>query len=540
MRAFVIPALILLLLAACSVGSNADLSNDNGTAGISSGGQPGSSELPSTLEFEQVGELAAREQIGLTLQALPPKVYHVRFALPSDAGDPLDAVLDRAEADTDENGVATVVLTASSGSATFAVRASVANQVTAKLMVTVKDSGFAVVQVQPSYPSLLRDPTTWIATAHPNKTCADVPGIPPPDGPLQATPAAKGEAPVITGVPAGTPLAITLRSGHFVGGCASVAQLPPGPTKQLVEVAVLNRPIDLAASKLSISLGLAAPETSWSGLLTSAESAVLMALPGTSTDDIDMLLDAMRDVSTDERQAFEAARKAEGWDALLKASWGASASSKLRDVVKSWLGGGRETFGALQQPLLEGRIDPGGASQSNAHLTLLKVAGLEPKRAGFASPTLVSWSAGSDDNVTIGTDIYVVASELATALAEQSALADSNGATTAVEALDEAVDCSVVAATLVAAGSQAALAYGTCDAACLESSCRQALDVIWLRGSAATGLDPARMIVTATGHAHVGDVAEVAGMGGSWIGELRGANGTQKTGGNLTATATVE
>ena len=527
----------MLLFAGCAMDGQMDAAGPNGTAGVSNAGQPSTSELPLSLVFDMSHELAAREQTLLTVRAYPPKAYHVRFALPSDAGDPLDAVLDRAEADTDDNGVATVLLTAPSDSSMFAVRASVDNQVTAKLTLTVKDSGFAVVQVQPRYPSNLRDRTTWIATAHPNKTCADVPGIPPPDGPLQSTPAAKDSAPVIPGVPAGTPLAITVRSGHFLGGCASVAALPPGPTEQVVEVAVLNRPIDLSAASLSLSLGLAAPETTWSGLLTATEGTVLSALSGTSTDDIDTLLDAMRDTSGDDRQAFEATRKAEAWDDLVKAQWGVSAPSRLRDLVKTWLADSRQAFNANQPLLLEGTIEPGGAGQPSAHLDLLKAAGLDPKRAGFASPSLVSWSANPDDSVTIGTDVYVVASQFATALAEVSAVADSSSAETAVEALDEAVDCSAVATLLVSAGVEGSLAYGACDADCLESTCQQALNLIWLRGSGATGLAPARLIVTATGNAHVGDAAEVAGMGGSWLGELGGPDGTQSTGGPLTATA---
>ena len=537
MRAFAVSAICSLLFAGCSYAA-ADAASNGATGGSASGGQPSSSELPSKLTFDAVPELAAREQTVLTVHAVPAKVYHLRFALPTDAGDPLDAVLDRAEGDSDGSGVATVVLTAPSGSTSFSVRASVDNRVSGKVSVTVKDSGFAVVQVQPHNPTALRDPTTWIATAHPNKTCADVPGIPPADGPIVGAPAAAGSAPVISGVPAGTPLAITLRSGHFVGGCASIAGLPAGPTPHQVDIAVLNRPIDLSASTLSFSLGLTTPETAWSGLLASAESTVLGALPGTSIDDVDMLLDAMRDESADDRQAFEATRKAEGWDALVKAQWGSVASSKLHDLIKSWLISGRQAFSDNQpQLLLEGTVEPAGTNQQSAHLSLFKAAGLEPKRVGFASPTLVSWSASPDDSVTMGTDVYVVASMFATALGEASAVADSGKATTAAEALDEAVDCASLAATLVAAGNQPDLAYTTCDAACLETFCQKALQVIWLRGSGATGLDPARLIVTATGHAHVGDSAEIAGMSGSWLGELRGPSGAPMTGGTLTATA---
>jgi hypothetical protein len=530
----------LACLGAGCAASDAGVSNGVGPSGGSSGasGQP-NGDSPTSLQFQTVEDQPARAELELTLKALPPKAYDVRFALPSSEGDPLDAVLETSRATTDSSGLVTVKLTAPSTTTTFSVRAS-AGDVSTSVLVSVKDTGFATVQVQPRYPSALRDITTWIATAHPDKSCADLPGIPPADGPLLAPPAAKSQAPLISQVPASTRLAITLRSGHFVGGCTSVEMLSASSSVQAVQVAVLNRPIDLSVSSLAVSLNLPAAETTWTSTLTSAGTDVLTALDGTSTDDVDALLDAMREATPSSRQAFETARKAEAWDDTLRAHWGGAAASRLRDAVTAWLAAGRVKF-QNSPHLLEGTLDPvhqaDPLDQSAAQLTLSTAAELDAIQAGFVSPAQVSWSASSDDSIFIGTDLYLIESALAAALAEASALESVSGATSAAEALSQTLDCDGVSAALTAAGADSMLAYDTCDAACLASSCEAAVAAIWLRGSAASALSPSLLRITASGVAHVGDVAEVAGMGGTWIGQLAAKDGSSTTGGVLTASA---
>jgi hypothetical protein len=267
---------------------------------------------------------------------------------------------------------------------------------------------------------------------------------------------------------------------------------------------------------------------------------VLDALDGTSTDDVDALLDAMREATPSARQAFETTRNAEAWDALLRARWGSAAATKLHDAVTTWLAAGRIKF-QNSPHLLEGTLDPvhqaDPLDQSAAQLTLSAAAGLDAKVAGFVSPAQVSWSASSDDSIFLGTDLYLIESALAAALAEASALESVSGATTAAEALAQTLDCQGLSAALTAAGTDDMLSYDACDGACLESACQAAVAAIWQRGSAATALSPSLLRVTASGVAHVGDVAEVAGMGGTWIGELGAKAGSATTGGVLTASA---
>jgi hypothetical protein len=149
----------------------------------------------------------------------------------------------------------------------------------------------------------------------------------------------------------------------------------------------------------------------------------------------------------------------------------------------------------------------------------------------------VSWSAASDDTLLLGTDLYLVQSRLAQALAEAAALASHPEASEAAELLAQTLDCSGLSAALAMSGANTDLAYDACDAACLDALCEAAVAAIWQRGSDASGLSPARLSITATGAVRVGDAAEVAGVGGTWIGALTSSGPSVTTGGSLTAVA---
>lgn len=543
MRVFAPFALFVLLGVACAA-SNSNEDSSGGPAGPSAGAPPNDDGLPTAIEFEDIPPLVTREQVTLNVRLLPRGVYSVRFDLPSTDGDPLDAVLDRSSATTDEQGLASVVLTAPSSAASFEVRASVGSR-SASLSLEVRAGGVASLRVEPSYqpgyPTALRNITTWIATAHVGKSCADVAGAPFADGELKAPPAAKTEAPLFDEVPAGKPLAVTLRSGHFVGGCTSVEMLPPGsPARpEVVKVAVYNRPIDLSASNLAFSLDLPVHEDAWSATLAGAAERVLAGIAGTSDDDVDALLDAMRGLKPNAAQAFTTARDAEDWDAALRARWGQTASTKLRDRVSGWLAAGRQSFASaahaftgLLAPLADSE---GSDAKGKATLTLLRVAGLDAKTAGFVTDGVVSWSASSDDNVVLGTDLYFSGSQLAEALGDAARSASDSSVVSAGQSLSDALDCAGIGSELAALGADVTQAYAGCDAACLQSACTDALAAMWKRGGAVDGSAFSRLSLSATGRAYVGDAAELTGLTGNWIGELTDAAGVPTTGGTLTA-----
>lgn len=518
-------AAVTALLAGCGASSGGSHDggpgpNQGGTGGV--GGMV-NSDLPSSLEFETVGTLPAHEPAVLNLRAKPPRAYRVRFSLPTSEGMPLDAVLDRTEATTDSQGLASVVLTTPSRSTEFSVRATV-ETVTTSLPITVQDTGLATVQVAPQYGGF-RTITTWRASAYPDKTCSELHGIPPEDGPLLSPPAAAVSSPAFE-VPAMRTLAITLRSGHFVGGCATVEPLAAAPATSpyVVKVTVLERPIDLRNSALSVSLSYDGADGAYAKLVGDKGMLWQQALRGTSDNDVDALLDAMRESSGAGKQAFETSRKAENWDGLVATAWGASSSTKITDLTATWLAAGKQKLNSSATPLFMGNLKPVAQADAadgapTASLSLTTVAGLDATLAGFVPRSEVSWSASADDTLSLGTSLYFVQSQLCGALAESAALAAVDGSTSAPDALSRTLDCAGLATKITAAGSDESESYPGCDAACIGQACLQATQAVWQRGKDATGVAPATLSIAATGKALVGDTAQVVGLAGTWIGQ---------------------
>lgn len=531
MRTLLLIVLTAALGAGCAAGGGlADGSVPVGGSG--GGGGSVNGDLPSSITLAVPDMLSARAQVEVAVQVLPPGSYRVRFSLPTDDAEPRDAVLDRSEATTDSSGQATVLLTAPSSEAIFKVRASVGSvMATAKIEVKARETGTATLQVK-AVRLGHRDPTTWVATVHEEKTCLDVPGIPPPDGILPAF-AAAGDAAELHGVKTGVKLAVVLRSGFFMGGCQTIEMLPPeaaeAPT--VVSVGVLDRPIDLAASNLSLSLGLAEPGASWAKLTSAASAAVLTGLHGsTSLNDVDALLDAMQGLlKGTPQQSFQNARLSENWDNLVQARW--ASSTKLTDLVQGWLAAGASKLIAGDK-VFAGQL--GATDAKTATLSLDTVAGIDAARAGFATDAQVSWSAGPDDTVVLSTHIYFFSSQLVTALSEPDVLA-AHDSEDVGEALATELACSTLGSDLATAGNDALLAYAGCDASCLSELCSAALAVIWQRGRDATALSPVQLSVSAAGAGRVGEHAELAGVSGSWVGKLITDDAEDPTGGTLTA-----
>jgi hypothetical protein len=534
MRVLLISALASLLCSACaSDGASLDAAPSGGGGG--SGG--GSQQKPSLAFVDAPSSLGPRDELLVTVQASPAGRHPVRFALPAnDASDPLDAVLDRSEAETDDNGRASVLLLAPSSRTAFTIRASI-DGVSAELALTVMESGFVTIEVQPTL-SAQRDPGTWVATAHLGKACE--PTIPPPDGPEEyKVYAPKGSAPEIPNVPSDIPenfpMAITLRSGHYMGGCSTVEMFTTAPQdgRHVVRVTVLDRPIELLSSQLSLSLGLD-DTAAFKELTELAGADALVATLGSSSDDADALLDTMRaTLEGAPRQQLDLARKAEGWDDLVRQHWGQGASTRLRDRLSAWLASGTAQLAAAET-LLEAELRP--VDTSSAELLPVRLAGLEPAQAGLVSSALVSWSAAADDTVVLGTDIYLSSSRFATGLAEQAALQDFPEAEGAAAALADLLDCSGLGTLLSAAGSDSTEAYLGCDADCMSELCQTAVDAIWQRGRDVRSSKPTRLALNAGGKAFVGDAAEIAGISGTWVGELSHAGFEKPTGGVLNAT----
>jgi hypothetical protein len=262
-----------------------------------------------------------------------------------------------------------------------------------------------------------------------------------------------------------------------------------------------------------------------------ARAAALLGLHGsTSLNDVDALLDAMQATLTgSDQQSFQNARLNESWDALVQNRW--VSSTKLTDLVGGWLDAGTSKLVAGDQVFV-GQLSATDAE--TAKLSLTTVAGVAAARAGFVTDAQVSWSAGPDDTVVLGTHVYFFSTQLLTGLAEPEVLSE-HGVESVDDALAEELECTTLASDLAGAGNDALLAYDGCNASCLNDLCSAALTVIWQRARDASALSPVQISVAAAGLGRVGEHAELAGVSGSWVGKLISEGNEEPTGGTLTA-----
>ena len=506
-------------------GASVDASNSPapGSAGASAGdaGADGNDPepVPDVIAFEPASTLKLRpkQTRQLTVQTTPPGVFRMRFALLDSGSDsaPLDAVLDTGEIMTDDSGVGHVTLTAPSMPTTFMVRASV-GRAQARIGVSVSALGYTRLLVTPSY-SGQRDVTSWTATAtaRAGKTCSKLLGTPPPDGDLTATVPAK--APLyLDQVPVGVDLAITLRAGHYIGGCIDQSALSEGDGNQVL-VYASDRPLNLDDTALDLSFGPSDSLPDFDRLMKADAALVEAALLGDAKSDVEALLNEMRDAtSAANRDAFSAARTQNGWQSALETAFGKGSARRLRDPVERWLDAG---LASLDVPnAFSGQLTSLGAGSL---FELHTVVQSSPTNAGFPSSFQASWSADSSDTLLLGSDLSWVPSRLVTALATAPALLEIPAASTVEAALAQVVDCALVGKVLIVYGaSPGSAVYASCDEACAVGTCVSAVDAAWKKARTASGTKTATLSVTATGMAHVGDAAEVTDLTGSWVGKL--------------------
>ena len=536
-----LPALLLAYSGAFSAAcSNSGTGNQPpgtsaGAAGIGEAGADSGGSLVGTTEIVFVPmddiELKPKERRVLTAQTIPAGIYPLRFALTGT--DAADAVLDASEVLTDSDGTAHVTLIAPSKPTTFSVRASTpsAKQVV-WVGVSVSASGFTSLSVLPSYsgPRKVKEWTATVSTRH-GLTCSDLAGNPPPDGDLTKT-AAPGK-PLVLNVPIGVDLVVTVRAGHYVGGCANLPALMEGDGNQ-VSVYTSDRPLNLSATQLSLSFGATDPHPAFDKLLKASATLAENAMLGSAANDVEALLDDMRDSSpASSRDAFSSARTQNDWDYALASAFGKSAARRVRDPAQRWFSAG---LLALDAPdALIGQLAP---LRNGASFSPTAVGPVSPSSAGFPDQFPCTWSADSNDTLLLGTDLSWVPSRLLTALAAAPALLEFPQAIGPQLALSRAVDCALVGNVLSVNGvNPGSEAFAACDESCATNLCDNAVAAAWSRAQLSSGTDTASLSVTASGAAQVGDEAQATAVSGSWVGELKTAEGFAPVSGALTATA---
>jgi hypothetical protein len=445
------------------------------------------------------------ESRDLAVTVMPAGSYDVRLALTGDAG---DAFVDRSVVSTADDGTAHFTLTAPSLSSTFAVRAT-AGVATASLPVS-SGLGFTTLAVIPLYTGERRV-DAWIATVSTDGSCGNTPGVPPTDGFRVSEPSA---FPRITDVPVGTPLRVTLRAGHFAGGCTDVRGLLL-PVESHVAVEVTDRPLQLGGVHLDVAFGFDGDNgwtTAWAPVL---DKMMDRFAPGGT--DAKSLLDAMQTAATGNKNgaAFASSRQTNEWDTrIAPATDGLLGIGGLSSRLRRWLDAGVGTSASTN---LRGTLSAENTANGKAKLSFGTVGSATATKASFPSSIDVTWSSTVDDRVLFGGKLEFAPSALAAALTEEPATAEEKAATTVPAAL-AAVACHDVATSLVASSSTTGVAYSGCDADCAESLCEVALSTMWNR-VVDTKETRATLELTANGQVtSVSDGASPEAFDGSWVG----------------------
>lgn len=504
------PAVQILCIAFASMNgcSSSDEPQQSVDAAIpQDGGKPTQAD---SIAFESASTLtlAPGERATLRVLVLPPGDHKVRFSLD---GNSLDGSLDSDLLDTTSEGRAAVVLTAPQSATTFRVRAVADDGPWAETAVSVSGTGFASIAVTPKYAGTRSTPS-WTATGAALVACADKKGIPPPDGPI-ATTAESGSALVLGGLPAGAKLAVTLRSGHAVGGCADLSPLNAGEHRE-VEVKVADRPIELGETDVSIEL-LMTPDGAAVKPWLEAEIGEFVEAFAPPTGEAGALLDAMQACAADGAQ-FASLRQQEGWDAAAKAYF-ADLGKPLGERIRSWAAKGAVAL--LGGNVLAGRLV---TNQSIPELRPQTIGALDAASCGSTWVYTVVLSADPGDTLHVGGGIDLFPSALVAASADSAV--KSATVPDGLAALQEVVGCTAFAQSIDALGTLPS----ACAVACLDQLCREGLALMWAqaRGSSSQTFDAAHVSFTVSAAAQVDAEAVVQKLEGSWTGELNGLGQT--------------
>ena len=176
--------------------------------------------------------------------------------------------------------------------------------------------GTTTITVLPRYAGP-REVTQWVASVHVGKGCEALMGVPFDGDWVGVSPTDEVE---IRDVPVGQPLAVTLRSGRFLNGCANEKGVAEGPATRVV-VPLSAVPLNLVSSVLDVTIGLEPGDPTLEAALERGRVDAALALRSSpveapaAANDVAALLDAMQSgLMLLQSEAFAAARAAESWD----------------------------------------------------------------------------------------------------------------------------------------------------------------------------------------------------------------------------------
>jgi hypothetical protein len=466
-----------------------------------------------TVGFTHEGTLALTpgQVVQVSIVTSPPDHYEVSFFL---LGESLDASVDRSTVVADDAGRATITLRAPDSATTFSLRASIKDGPSVDASVSVSDEGFGTIVVVPDYAGT-RDVTKWTASVLARTTCKEITGLLPgePEGALPGT-APGGEEPTINDAPVGPNLAITLRAGHSMWGCADFADLVAESVTE-VKVKVVDKPIDLAATDLNVTLAFEPEPMTYAALLTEASTLLADTFFPPGQMEGTTLLDAMRAGLTAPADAdFDAQRALMSWDTLAQQHLDAS-SGPLHDVALQWAAEGVASLGSAEDGAeIHAHLTAVGELPGQALLGVVSFGGVDAAVAGIPGDHLMSWTAAPNDHVALDGKIFWLPTRFVAAATLPGAQLQQPTVTTVHDALVNLTRCDDLASMLGPTPS--------CDVDCLAQLCIDALASRWAAGvdASAASAQLGELKITAGGPAEVGDTARPLGFEGEWIGQV--------------------
>jgi hypothetical protein len=497
------------LMPACG-SSHSDAAIEGPTTGV-----PG---VDASIAFEHEGTLTIVPGHTTTVAVVgkPPAPYAVSFHL---VGDAFDASLSDTDVVADANGRATVSLRAPSHATTFVLRATIEDGPSAQLPVAVSEKGFGTVAVVPVYQGT-RPVELWQASVVTGKSCEALgPTFPQdPEGALTAE-AEPTDKLWVEDVPVGPTLAVFVRAGHYMWGCADKSNVAAEATAE-VQVPIVNKPIDATEARLDITLAFAPAPEPWTEILDSHLGLMIDTFTGSTGDEATALLAAMRAAAPDP-SAFDQASEQHDWLALLAAHLGSNGAD-LTTALEQWAADGL----AMQPPQIVGRVATMDESPGYASFTLDAIGNVPVGDAGVPSEYLMSLSVDPTDAVHLGGTLFFLPSRYLGACIDQAAVA--GGASDVATALGTAASCGLLALQ----------GLDGCDQACMTLLCETGLQLLWAQALDASAAAYAfgEIPMQASGGSSFDDDAALTGFEGTWLGEVLASQLAAKVSGAVVAT----
>jgi hypothetical protein len=503
----------LALFGACSCvfvacGASADSPHDTSTGGNGATGDgDGDGDAHQTITFTETAtlELAPSGVAQITVVVSPRRRQTVMFEILSTGA--FDGYLTGNSMVVSDDGTASVAVHAPSEPTEFQIRASLPDGEETRRSVSVNVQGLGRLRVIPSYNGT-RDISKWYASAWPGLSCDQLESS-SEKGPHTATSSSR---PLITDIPAGTLLAVSVRGDEVTSGCSTIAQISTDEERS-VEVSMTDNPVKVTSGTLLLTLG--ATTEDFAHVLDTSISTSAAAFVEEYSSDTEALLSFIRaELDGTHQAAFDQLIATEGVIQDVEAQL--SSPTAISDTMRSILTNAAVYIDGPQ--VFEAELALNGLE---SEFTLLSAAGVDAEAAGFDVPENWQLEVQTGDEVSLGGELIYDPIRWLAEIAEVHADPSDLDPTSRVA---QAAECAKVADVLVAHLGESPLEQ--CDVTCLNDACTSQAAALWERIKSSG--EPISLLIGASGHVEVSGHAEIAKVLGSWVGRTDGSEGSLK------------